>query len=148
MRNSFGRPAAVANISGGRDAPCLYGTVKFYPAQSGVLVVADLCGLPRSSESGFFGFHIHEGTDCTGENFAGTGGHYNPADTVHPAHAGDLPPLFSCKGRAYLTVLTDRFRLPEIIGRTVVVHSMPDDFHTQPAGNAGAKIACGRICQV
>lgn len=42
-------------------------------------------------------------------------------------------------------VLTDRFRVRDIIGRTVVIHSGPDDFHTQPAGNAGEKIACGVI---
>lgn len=61
------------------------------------------------------------------------------------AHAGDLPPLLSCQGNAYLSVKTDRFSVNEIIGRTVVIHSNPDDFHTQPAGNAGKKIACGVI---
>ena len=45
----------------------------------------------------------------------------------------------------YLSVKTDRFSVNEIIGRTVVIHSDPDDFHTQPAGNAGKKIACGVI---
>ena len=41
--------------------------------------------------------------------------------------------------------LTDRFRLDEVIGRTVVIHENADDFTTQPAGNAGARIACGVI---
>ncbi len=44
-----------------------------------------------------------------------------------------------------MKVLTDRFRIEEIIGGTVVIHDAPDDFHTQPSGNAGAKIACGVI---
>ena len=52
-----------------------------------------------------------------------------------------------CCGRAYLAVRTDRFRVQEIIGRTVVIHSDPDDFRSQPAGNAGTKIACGVICR-
>ena len=56
-----------------------------------------------------------------------------------------LPPLLRCKGNAYLSVKTDRFTVDEIIGRTLVIHSDPDDFHTQPAGNAGKKIACGVI---
>ena len=45
-------------------------------------------------------------------------------------------------------VLTGRFRVGEIIGRSVVLHSDPDDFHTQPSGNAGMKIACGVIRRV
>ena len=48
-------------------------------------------------------------------------------------------------GFAWMAVLTDRFRVPDILGRTVIVHSQPDDFTTQPSGNAGAKIACGVI---
>lgn len=64
---------------------------------------------------------------------------------AHPEHAGDLPPLIRCRGNAYLSFRTDRFSVNEIIGRTVVIHSDPDDFHTQPAGNAGKKIACGVI---
>lgn len=64
----------------------------------------------------------------------------------HPFHAGDLPPLLSCKGRAYLAVITGRFCVKDVIGRSVVIHAGPDDLHTQPAGNAGAKIGCGVIC--
>ena len=48
-------------------------------------------------------------------------------------------------GKADMAVLTDRFRVDEIIGRTVVLHRNPDDFQTQPSGNAGIKIACGII---
>lgn len=48
----------------------------------------------------------------------------------------------------YLSVRTDRFSVGEIIGRTVVIHSDPDDFHSQPAGNAGEKIACGVIQKI
>ncbi len=55
-------------------------------------------------------------------------------------HAGDLPPLLSNNGRAYCQVLTGRFRVSDVIGKTVVIHSGPDDFMTQPSGNAGEKI--------
>ncbi len=133
-------PTAVAYISGGR----IRGTVKFFQNCSSVLIVAEISGLPET-ETGFFAFHIHEGSDCCGNGFPNTGGHYNPCRREHPKHAGDLPPLLSADGNAYLSVVTDRFNVNEVIGRTVVIHGKPDDFTTQPAGNAGTKIACGII---
>ena len=47
-----------------------------------------------------------------------------------------------------MTVFTDRFTVDDAIGKTVVIHSEPDDFRTQPSGNAGTKIACGVITKV
>ena len=137
-------PDAVAEIRGGMEAPQLSGCVQFYQETGCVLLVARLAGLPES-DIGFFGFHIHQGESCSGINFSETGSHYNPMNQMHPKHAGDLPPLLACQGSAYLSVKTDRFSVNEIIGRTVVIHSDPDDFHSQPAGNAGKKIACGVI---
>ena len=138
-------PQAVACIKGGKDAPGLAGEVKFYQMCGSVLVVAQVCGLPRENPDGFFAFHIHEGSGCSGEGFSETGSHYNPAGVPHPRHAGDLPPLLSCGGSAYMAVKTDRFCVRDVLGRTVVIHSGPDDLHSQPAGNAGTKIACGVI---
>ena len=138
-------PDAIAMVHGD-IAACLTGTVRFFQTRDGVLVEAEISGLPKGHKTGIFALHIHEGGDCGGEGFSNTGGHYNPSDTPHPDHAGDLPPLLSCNGRAYLAVLTNRFRLPDVIGRTVVIHSGADDFHTQPSGNSGRKIACGVIC--
>ena len=140
-------PDAVAHIAGGTEVPQLSGSVQFYQENSCVLIVARISGLPMVSEAGFFGFHIHQGRNCSGADFSGTGSHYNPAEQAHPEHAGDLPPLLRYNGNAYLSVRTDRFSVKDIIGRTVVIHSEPDDFHTQPAGNAGRKIACGVICK-
>ena len=140
-------PDAVAQIYGGVDAPQLSGCVQFYQENGCVLIVARICGLPKESETGFFGFHIHQGESCSGTAFSGTGSHYNLADRTHPKHAGDLPPLLQCRENAYLSVRTDRFSVSDIIGRTVVIHSDPDDFHTQPAGYAGKKIGCGVICK-
>ena len=148
MRYCRKSPCAVAQICGGTDAPQLSGCVHFYQENGCVLIVAKISGLPKESETGFFGFHIHEGATCTGTDFSGTGSHYNPFDQAHPKHAGDLPSLLECQGNAYLSVRTDRFSVADIIGQTVVIHSDPDDFHSQPAGNAGKKIACGVICTV
>lgn len=139
-------PDAVAYLSGGPDAPRLSGQIRFYQRKNCVLVEAMITGLPRDSETGFFALHIHAGGDCGGEDFADTGGHYNPAGVMHPRHAGDLPPLMMCNGGAYLAICTDRFRVRDIIGRTAVIHGGRDDFTTQPAGDAGKKIACGVIC--
>lgn len=144
MSFSLGRPAAAAVMSGGGVS----GTVSFYYFQGAVLVLADICGLPEQTgagRSGVFGFHIHEGLSCTGAGFADTGGHFDLCSNPHPYHSGDLPPLFSCGGRAFMAVRTGRFRLSDVIGRTVVIHGSPDDFHTQPSGNSGDKIACGVI---
>lgn len=142
------RLRAFACIAGGPEAPNLSGVVKFYESRCGVLVTADIFGLP--GRDSVHGFHIHEGTDCCGEGFSDTGGHFNPAGREHPYHAGDLPPLFSCNGRACMKVLTGRFRIRDVLGRTVVIHAHPDDMHTQPSGNSGAKIACGviRPCRI
>ena len=142
------RPYAAAQIRGGMEAPQLSGCVQFYQENGCVLIVAKLSDLPKENETGFFGFHIHEGDNCSGTDFSGTDSHYNPFGQAHPKHAGDLPPLLKCQGNAYLSVRTDRFSVSDIIGRTVVIHSDPDDFQSQPAGNAGKKIACGVIRKV
>ena len=140
-------PDAIARIEGGAEAPHLNGEVRFYQACGKVLVVADISGLPCGNKSGFFALHIHEGDCCGGEGFSQTGGHYNPKEEAHPDHAGDLPPLMRYRDCAFLAVRTDRFCVQEVIGKTVVIHDGPDDFRSQPAGNAGEKIACGVICK-
>lgn len=147
MKQKATLPYAVADIHGSEAYPNLRGQVRFYPRRWCVLVEANVQGLP-ANETGFFGFHIHGGNACTGEAFADTGSHYNPTEAPHPSHGGDLPPLLSCHGNAYLAVATGRFRVEDVIGRTVVVHDGADDFTTQPAGNAGTKIACGVIRRV
>ncbi len=144
MNNKHCCPDAKAKIKGGNEAPKLQGSVRFYEFPSFVFVEVNIGGLPRS-DTGFFGFHIHEGDSCGGENFADTGSHYNPKVRPHPTHAGDMPPLLLCNGGAYMSFKTDRFRIKDIIGKTIVIHSSPDDFTTQPSGNAGTKIACGII---
>ena len=145
------RPDAQAWIRGSACYPGLSGHVRFYQTGRGVLVYAEVFGLPETVEhcnNGFFAFHIHGGDSCTGNRedpFANAQTHYNPEDRPHPAHAGDLPPLLGNRGYALQVFLTDRFTVREIIGRTVIIHAGPDDFSTQPGGGAGDKIACGEI---
>lgn len=145
------KPDAKAIIKGSAQYPKLYGNAYFYQTKDGVLLVADISGLPHKRDAcaaGVFAFHIHEGATCTGnatDPFADAGMHYNPKNCKHPYHAGDLPPLFENDGYAFMVFLTSRFTVKEVIGRTIIIHSMPDDFTTQPSGNSGAKIACGQI---
>lgn len=144
-------PDAIAVMYGSRRYPQIYGSVRFYRTANGTLTVADVSGLPSGDgacDSPILAFHIHGGDSCTGNEedpFANAGTHYDPNFCPHPYHAGDLPPLFSSGGKAFLAVLTDRFGIDDVVGKTVVIHSSPDDFTTQPSGNAGEKIACGVI---
>ena len=144
-------PDAQADISGGCAEAQLHGSVRFYQTPHGVLVLAEVSGLPDRGcrcEGNAFAFHIHSGGSCAGsteEPFSAAQGHYDPGRCPHPAHAGDLPPLFSNGGYALQAFLTDRFTVREIIGRTVIIHDGVDDFTSQPAGNAGSRIACGVI---
>ena len=147
MQCDCNKEQAKAQIKGGDLAPDVRGTVKFYQRGGCVLVVADIRGLPNNN-TGFFGFHIHEGAGCGGADFSDSKGHYNPDGTPHPKHAGDLPPLMLCGNRAQFSVLSDRFKVSDIIGRTVIIHDKPDDITTQPSGNSGRKIACGVIKRV
>ena len=148
---TFLKENAIAGISGSEKYKDIDGKVMFEQTNSGVLVTAKIYGLPDSNQrcmGGVFGFHIHEGGSCTGDEsdpFKNVLSHYNPHGCIHPYHAGDLPPLFESGGIAYLSFLTDRFTVAEIVGKTIIIHSKPDDFTTQPSGNAGEKIACGLI---
>ena len=143
-----GEPQALAWVTGGNAVPTLSGLVKFYNTPyGGTLVEAELFGLPGKAQSGsstFYGMHIHEGGDCS-DNFQHTGGHLNPTGAPHPQHMGDLLPLFSNQGYAWISFYDKRFIIPEILGKTVVIHQMPDDLQSQPAGNSGEKIGCGVI---
>lgn len=58
---------------------------------------------------------------------------------------GDLPPLIENNGYAYMQVLINKFKIKDILGKVIIIHDFPDDFTTQPSGNSGIKIACGKI---
>ena len=142
---------ARSNVKGGKDFPNITGTVEFTETKEGIIMTAKINGLPTTHNSchgRFFGFHIHNGTSCSGtaeDEFANSLTHYNPTGCMHPFHAGDLPPLLENNGYAYMSVLINKFRIQEILGKVIVIHDLPDDFTTQPSGNSGKKIACGKI---
>lgn len=142
------RPRAEAEISGSSKYPQLRGFVRFYEAPyGGVLIEAEVFGLPdmgRPDTSAFYAFHIHEFGDCS-DDFDKSGMHYNPKNEPHPMHEGDLIPLLSNQGYAWMAFYDRRFELYDIIGKSVIIHINTDDFTTQPSGNSGEKIGCGVI---
>lgn len=146
LRN--GKPKAVAWIRGNAENPQLSGIVKFFQTPyAGVLVEAEIFGMPNivtQFSSDFYAMHIHENGDCT-LPFDKTGNHYNPTNEPHPHHAGDMVQIMANQGYAWLSFYDKRFTISEIIGRSVIIHKMPDDFMTQPSGNSGEKIGCGVI---
>lgn len=103
------------------------------------------------------GIHVHANGDCGGDGTtAGSkaGGHFNPDNTTHGAHAGDLGNITTDQnGRGTRTVLPAELEAPltlssgtyGIMGRTIVMHANPDDGVTNPAGNSGARVLCGVI---
>lgn len=142
------RPQAAAWVQGGSAYPQISGLVKFYDTPyGGILVEAEVFGLPdltAQKATAFYAMHIHANGDCS-NGFTKTGEHYNPTMQPHPEHAGDLLPLMGNQGYAWSVFYDKRFRVRDILGRSVVIHAKRDDFSTQPAGNSGEKIACGVI---
>lgn len=144
----YERPQATAWVTGNAANAQISGLVKFYQTPyGGVLVEAEIFGLPNidtPDSSDFYALHIHESGECSG-NFESAGSHYNPQNAPHPQHAGDMPPLLANQGYAWTAFYDKRFTIQDIIGKSVIIHSSPDDFTSQPAGNAGMRIACGEI---
>lgn len=147
---------AVAYILGGPLRPQVNGVVFFQDTIGGTIVTAQINGLPdyrpataREDPVGPHGFHLHENGTCETVNpsdpFQAAGGHWNPTHQPHGNHAGDFPVLFSNNGRAYMSFFTNKFRVNEVIGKAVIIHENPDDYRTQPAGDAGKRLACGVI---
>lgn len=142
-------PEAYAVIRGGTKYPGLIGTVNFYQHRSGIGIVIEAAfqHLPPAAAPAFLGFHIHENGNCS-DNFAHTGMHYNPENAKHPNHLGDLLPVLNSSGSAYLAFYDSYLNIPDIIGRSIVLHENADDFNTQPAGGSGDKIGCGIILPI
>lgn len=127
------------------------GTVTFTTVTGGVEVIANIAGLSPGDHA----FHIHETGDCSAPDATSAGDHFNPKGQPHGApetkerHAGDFGNLSAgLDGKATMSFVMKDITLDagaqSILGRAFIVHDKHDDF-TQPAGNAGSRIACGVI---
>src|ERR1700682_1929949 len=126
------------------------GQVKFTKTGDDVQVVADIENL----KPGKHGFHIHEKGDCSAPDASSAGAHFNPTHKHHDGpsgpdrHVGDFGNIeadSSGKGHLVWKGKLDLSGENSIIGKSVVVHEKEDDLKTDPAGNSGARIACGVI---
>lgn len=127
------------------------GVVTFAKEEGGVRVVAKLTNVPK----GVHGFHIHEFGDCSSPDGSAAGGHFNPTAMAHAdrtaekRHVGDLGNITADdQGNAQLDYVDKHLEFSganSIIGHAVILHANPDDYTTQPTGNAGGRIACGVI---
>lgn len=145
------KPKYWAMLKGSPNYPKIVGMVMFFEKEEGFWIAVNVAGLPVSDEPctpPFFGFHIHEGGNCKGneeKTFANVGGHFNPTNCPHGAHVGDLLPLYARNGIASMYYYISGIDLNSLKGHTLIVHRHPDDFTTQPSGNSGEMIACGVI---
>ena len=122
---------------------------------AGVRILLDVTGLPPGDKA----VHIHEVGQCDPPSFESAGGHFNPTGAQHGTanprgpHAGDLPNItVDASGRGHLEVTTKRVSLEkgaaslfDANGSALVVHANADDMRTDPAGESGARLACGLI---
>ena len=154
MKGWFGSdgPKATASLQPTKGST-VRGTVNFEQRGDKVRVVANVSGLRPNGE---FGFHIHEAGDCSSGDGMSAKGHFNPFGKPHgqhpgpERHGGDMPSLKSdSNGNASvnfeLDIITVDAGPASIVGRGLIVHVQPDDYKTQPTGNAGARSACAVI---
>ena len=158
-RTAFNPPSFNTNVPGARadmhDADGRsVGTVTFVQAPYGVIVSAQLSGLP----AGVHAMHIHEVGRCEAP-FTSAGGHYNPSFRQHGVknragyHAGDLPNFTApATGTVRIDAITRDVTLGQganslftAQGTALMIHSDADDYMSDPGGNAGVRIACGVI---
>lgn len=143
--------SAALKTADGKDA----GTVKLAQVPGGVLLTLSVKGLPPGEHA----FHVHAVGKCE-PPFTTAGGHFNPDSKKHGImaagghHAGDMPNLhIPSDGALTVEVMNDSITLdkgkPNSVfdadGSAIVIHASKDDYKSDPAGDAGARIACGVV---
>lgn len=162
------RPAALALMLALPAAPALasatasfvdrtgkvVGSATLTDTGKGVLIEAEAKGLTPNR---WVGFHIHETGTCAPDGqFKSAGGHYNPTGANHGyldgkgPHAGDMPNQYvGADGTLRATVFNPMVRLEggdaPIAGKALMIHGGPDDYRSQPSGDAGDRQACAAI---
>lgn len=144
--------AATATLTGPDGAQ--HGTVTLTQTPNGVAISAELTGLPE----GEHGFHFHETGACT-PDFSAAGDHFAGANDQHGfaveggPHAGDMPNIHvPASGDLTIEVFNPNVSLEggdgmllDDDGTAVMIHADPDDYESQPSGDAGDRIACGVV---
>lgn len=134
----------------------LVGTATFDESEEGVMLHLNLEDVP----AGEFGMHIHEVGEATPPSFEDAGDHFNPTDAEHGFdsedghHLGDLPNLEVPENG----VVNETIEIPEVSllpdaeytlateeGTSLIIHTEPDDYESQPSGEAGERMIGGVI---
>ena len=154
------RTVASARLTAATGVPQPYpqspvqGSLEFSQVRDVVSVNGTLTGLKPNARHAF---HVHEKGDCSKPDFSSAGSHFNPTSQPHGRaskpqhHAGDSDNLVAnAEGTATVNahfngVVLGGGASNDIIGKAIVVHADPDDYTSQPSGNAGSRIACGVI---
>jgi len=146
-------PKAKADLVNAQGAKV--GSAELIQTADGVKIDVTVSGLTP----GLHGFHIHAVGKCEAPDFKSAGGHFNPYGKKHGlknpdgAHAGDMENLeVGADGTGKAQAVDKQVTLGEGAnslfhdgGTAIVIHASPDDEMTDPAGNAGARVACGPI---
>jgi Cu-Zn family superoxide dismutase len=147
----IGESASVTELRNATGQPV--GTARFTQSGNVVRILVEARGLPP----GLHAVHVHAVGKCDPPDFTSAGPHFNPASKQHGAlnpqgsHAGDLPNInIGPDGNGRLETANEQLTLTagansvfDADGSALVIHAAPDDFKTDPTGNAGARIACG-----
>lgn len=156
-------PAPVAVVSTAKmaeanlapaSASLVSGRLALVPEAGGVHITGVIGGLQPLQQPAF---HVHEKGDCSAVDASSAGNHFNPTQQAHGRatagahHAGDMDNLQAdAQGVVNVDVHLRGVTLGggaanDIAGRALVVHAGADDYRSQPAGNAGARVACAVI---
>lgn len=151
---SIAAPVATATLTA-TAGNAVVGRIDFTLVDGVLRASGEVSGLAPGSEHGF---HIHEKGDCSAPDGSSAGGHFNPTTSEHGNvsaavhHGGDMPNLIAdaqgvakVDGPVSSNVNAGSGDGADIIGRGLIVHADPDDYATQPTGNAGARLACAVI---
>lgn len=140
MKDAKGQPVGTATLSA---------------ATGGVQIALDV----KNLTPGVHAIHVHAVPKCEGPAFTSAGGHFNPASKKHGLqnpegpHAGDMENFtVAADGTSTAKVIAKGITLGKEAnsalagsGTALVIHAGPDDMKTDPAGNAGDRVACGLI---
>jgi superoxide dismutase, Cu-Zn family len=144
-----GNPAQHATATLVDESGAVVGFARFVENANGSVVVnVHVHGIAP----GDHGIHVHAVGACS-PTFASAGGHFNPSGMSHGSHAGDLGNIYAnpagrgnmVSATSQFTISAGTFSILDSDGSSLVIHAGPDDLVTDPAGNSGARIACGVI---